>query len=276
VTALPVSRRFFLTGLGLFVTGIIAFPIYWLIVTSLRAPADLQNTPSLLPVHIDASAYLALLHQPDLLHYLVNSAFYGICTTVLTVALGASAAYALARLELRGKTITLFGLLVLQTFPSIMLAIPLFVMFSRLHLIDSRMSVVVAITTKTLPFAILMLRPYFMTLPKDLENAAAVDGCGRISTLVRVILPLSLPGIATVAAFNFLSGWGDLLFSLTLLTDESKKPISLGLYKFMGVYGTDWNQLMAASVAAALPALLVFAASQRFLISGLAAGSSNE
>ncbi|HEY0619812.1 MAG TPA: carbohydrate ABC transporter permease, partial [Kribbella sp.] len=121
----------------------------------------------------------------------------------------------------------------LQTFPSIMLAIPLFVMFSRLHLIDSRMSVVVAITTKTLPFAILMLRPYFMTLPKDLENAAAVDGCGRISTLVRVILPLSLPGIATVAAFNFLSGWGDLLFSLTLLTDESKKPISLGLYKFM-------------------------------------------
>jgi multiple sugar transport system permease protein len=79
-----------------------------------------------------------------------------------------------------------------------------------------------------------------------------------------------------VAAFNFMSGWGDLLFSLTLLTDESKKPISLGLYKFMGVYGTDWYQLMAASVAAALPALLVFAASQRFLISGLAAGSTNE
>jgi multiple sugar transport system permease protein len=276
VHRLPVTRRLLLTGAGLCATGLMVFPFYWLIVTSLRSPADLQNTPTPFPVPPYTSAYREVVSHGGLATNLVNSLIYGISATGLTIVLGVTAAYALARLDIRGKNITLFSLLLLQTMPGIMLAIPLFVMFSRLHMINTRASVILAITTKTLPFAILMLRPYFASLPQDIESAAAVDGCSRLATLRRIVLPLSLPGIVTVAAFNFLSGWGDLLFSLTLLTDDSKKPISLGLYRFMGTYGVEWNQLMAASIIAAVPAVLVFFLAQRYLVSGLTAGATND
>lgn len=206
----------------------------------------------------------------------MNSVIYGLSATVLTAILAIPAAYALARLPILFKTGTLFFFLILQAFPSIMLATPLFVLFSRLDLINYRITAIIAITTKTLPMAVVMLRPYFQSLPRDLEDAASVDGCSRIGALWRIILPLCLPGVITVAAFNFLSGWGDMIFSLTLLTDDTKRPISLGLYRYMGQYGVEWNQLMAASVVAALPAVAVFFFAQRYLVSGLTAGAVNE
>jgi multiple sugar transport system permease protein len=192
---------------------------------------------------------------------------------LLSVALGAPAAYALARLPLRGKSLFLLGLLILQMFPSIMLAVPLYVMFARMGLVNSLFAVSLAVTSRTLPFAILVLRPFFLDLPRDLEEAAAIDGCTPWRTFVRILLPLSVPGLATVAALNFLSGWSDFLFSLTLLTDDTKRPISMGLYRFISQYGIQWNDLMAVSVVAAIPAVAVFFFAQRYLIAGLAVGA---
>lgn len=271
-----LPRELLLTGLALVVSGLMFFPIYWLLVTSLRETADLQSSPTLWPDPINPEGYGEVLSSPGMLQYLLNSVIYGAGATLLTLVLAAPAAYALARLPIRGKGPALFSLLILQTFPSIMLAMPLFVMFSQLGMINNRLTVIIAIVTKSLPFAVLLLRPYLQSLPRELEDAARVDGASRLTTLWRVILPLSLPGLITIAAFTFVQGWGDLLFSLTLLTEESLRPISMGLYQYMGIYGVDWNQLMAASVIASIPAVLVFFFAQRYLVGGLTQGAVNE
>ena len=271
-----LPRELLLTAFALVVSGLMFFPIYWLVVTSLRETADLQSSSTLWPNPINPEGYGDVLSSPGMLQYLLNSVIYGAGATLLTLLLAAPAAYALARLPIRGKVPALFTLLILQTFPAIMLAMPLFVMFSQLGMINNRLTVIIAIVTKSLPFAVLLLRPYLQSLPRELEDAARVDGASRLTTLWRVILPLSLPGLITIAAFTFVQGWGDLLFSLTLLTEESLRPISMGLYQYMGLYGVDWNQLMAASVIASVPAVLVFFFAQRYLVGGLTQGAVNE
>jgi multiple sugar transport system permease protein len=263
-----------LTMLALLATACMFFPIYWLVVTSLKPTNELfRKPPTFWPLHVDWSAYIAnVVQNQDLFHYIWNSAQLGGETVLLSLVLGAPAAYALARLPLRGKNFLVLGVLMLQMFPGIMLAVPLYVMFSHIGLVNSLLAVSLAVTTRTLPFAILMLRPFFVELPRDLEEAAAIDGCSSWGTFFKIFLPLSLPGLATVAAFNFLSGWSDFLFSLTLLTDDTRRPISMGLYRFISQYGVQWNDLMAVSVVAAIPAVLVFFFAQRYLIAGLTVG----
>lgn len=261
--------------LALLATSLMFFPFYWLVVTSLKPPGELfRRPPTLWPLHVDWSAYVVnLVQNQNFLHYIGNSAQLGLGTALLSLLLGTPAAYALARLPLRGKRLFVLGLLVLQMFPGIMLALPLYVLFARFGLVNSLSGVVLAITSRTLPFAILVLRPFFVELPQDLEQAAAIDGCTPWGSFFRIIIPLSLPSLATVAAFNFLSGWSDFIFSLTLLTDDSKRPISMGLYNFISQYGVQWNSLMAVSAVAAIPAVAVFFLAQRYLVAGLALGS---
>lgn len=261
--------------LGLLVTSLMFFPFYWLVVTSVK-PADelFRQPPTIWPQHFDFSAYVTnFIQNQSFLRYIGNSAQLGLGTALLSLVLGVPAAYALARLPIRGKQLFVLGLLILQLFPGVMLALPLYVLFARFGLVNSLFGVVLAITSRTLPFAILVLRPFFVELPRDLEQAAAIDGCTPWGSFFRVILPLSLPSLATVTAFNFLSGWSDFIFSLTLLTDDSKRPISMGLYNFISQYGVQWNSLMAVSAVAAIPAVAVFFFAQRYLVAGLAMGS---
>lgn len=257
-------------------SAVLVIPIYWLLVTSLRQPAELQSATTLWPQHPNLNGYLDVLSDPAFGLNLLNSLLYGVGGAALGLLLGSGVAYAVARARSRWATGVIFAMLVLQTFPGIMLALPLFVMFSQLGLINNSFAVIIAISTRTVPFTVLMLRPYFAGVPLAVEQAAALDGCSRVQTLWRIVLPLTLPGLITVSAFNFVTGWGDLLFSLTLLNEASLQPVSLGLYRYMGQYAVDWNQLMAASVIAAIPAVLVFFTSQRFLVSGSVAGATNE
>jgi multiple sugar transport system permease protein len=264
-----------LTALGLLATSLMFFPIYWLIVTSLKPASELfRRPPTLLPLHVDWTAYIVnVIQNHDFLRYIGNSTQLGLGTVFLSLVFGTPAAYALARLPIRGKSALLMVLLILQMFPGIMLAVPLYVMFSHMGLVNSLFAVSLAVSSRTLPFAILVLRPFFLDLPKDLEEAASIDGCTSWGTFLKIFLPLSVPGLATVAAFNFLSGWSDFLFSLTLLTDDTKRPISMGLYRYISQYGIQWNDLMAVSVVVAIPAVAVFFLAQRYLIAGLAVGA---
>jgi multiple sugar transport system permease protein len=140
-------------------------------------------------------------------------------------------------------------------------------------LMNSLLAVILAVTTRTLPFAVLVLRPFFLSLPRDLEDAAFIDGCGLWSAFYRIILPLSRPGLLTVATLTFLMGWSDFLFPLAFISDDTKRPLTLGLYKFISEYGTRWNDLMAVSTVAALPIILVFIFAQRYVTSGLVTGA---
>lgn len=267
-----------LTGIALFCTAIMVFPLYWVIISSLKGTVELfRSPPTLFPLHIDWTPYITNFVQSQAIwQYMSNSLQIALGTMVLSLVLATPIAYALARLPVQGKNIYLLVFLVVQMFPGIMLAMPLFVMFTQLGLINSLLAVALAVTTRTLPFAALVMRPFFLNLPRDLEDAARVDGCTLWGAFYRIILPLSRPGLLTVAALTFLMGWSDFLFPLALITDETKRPLTLGLYTFIGEYGTRWNDLMAVSVVAAAPIILVFIFAQRYITSGLVAGAVKE
>jgi multiple sugar transport system permease protein len=271
-------RTAFLTAIGLFCTVIMIFPLYWVVISSLKNTVELFRTPpTLFPLQIDWTPYITnFVQNQDMLHYMANSLYIAVGTMILTLLLAAPIAYALARLPIRGKNVFLLVFLVAQMFPSIMLALPLFVMFTRIGLVNSQLAVILAVTTRTLPFAALILRPFFLTLPRELEDAAFIDGCTLWSAFYRIILPLSRPGMLTVAALTFLMGWSDFLFPLTLISDDTKRPLTLGLYKFISEYGSRWNDLMAVSVVAAIPIILVFIFAQKYITSGLVAGAVKE
>jgi multiple sugar transport system permease protein len=271
-------RTTLLTGLGLLSASIMLFPVYWIFITSLKGTVEIFRTPpTFVPLHPDWSPYVDnLFKNQDILRYMGNSLQIGLGTMLLGLLLGVPAAYGLSRLDIRGKGAFLLLLLLVQMFPGIMLALPLFVMFTHLNLVNSLWGVVLATTTRTLPFVTLVIRPYFLGLPRELEDAAAIDGCTRWSAFYRIILPLSRPGLLTVAALTFLMGWSEFLYPLALINDDTKRPLTLGINKFISEYGVRWNDLMAVAVVAAVPVILVFIFAQRYITSGLAVGAVKE
>ena len=254
------------------------FPVYWMVATSLKTSAAIFATPpQVVPSPPVFTAYsVAVINNPATIRAILNSTIISLGTMVLTLVLAAPAAYALARLRLRGGTLITLLLLITQLLPAIVIATPLFVLFSRIKLLNSYPALILADTTFTLPFAVIVLRPFFLTVPAELEDAAKIDGCTQWSAFWRVILPLVQPGLVTVAAFAFLMAWGEFLFALALNTNENVQPITVALNKFIGQYGTQWEKLMAVATTVALPIIVIFASLQRYIISGLVAGSVKE
>lgn len=266
------------TLVGALIVLVFLFPVFWMVSTSLKSPAAIFATPPLLipePVVVDAYRD-AVFGDPAVVRAVGSSAVIGIGTMLLTLLLASPAAYALARLRLPGGTLVLLLLLVTQLLPSIVIAGPLFVVFSRLGLVNSYQALILADTTLTLPFAVIILRPFFLGVPRDLEAAALVDGATRWGSFFRITLPLVRPGLVTVAAFSFLFAWGEFVFALSLTTSEDVQPVTVALKKLIGQYGTQWNSLMAISTTVALPIIAVFAGLQRFIVGGLTSGATRE
>ncbi|GAB7057057.1 MULTISPECIES: carbohydrate ABC transporter permease [unclassified Paenibacillus] len=272
------KQEYALTVIGATATLLFLFPVYWMIITSLKPMGELfANPPHMFPHELTFAAYTDnFVSNRSMLGYIGNSFIIASGTMLLTLILAAPAAYGLARLRMWGKAAILILLLATQMLPTIMLAMPLFIAFSKMQLINSFPALIVANTTHSLPFAILVLRPYFLALPSGLEEAALIDGSGKFSAFWRIILPLVKPGLLTVGAFCFLWGWGDFIFALTLTTNETIRPLTMGLYKFIGEYGTEWNNLMAAATIAALPIILIFITLQQSIVSGLTSGSMKD
>jgi len=254
------------------------FPVYWMIATSLKTSgAIFASPPQIVPAPLVFSAYIdAVINNPLTIRAIINSAILGIGTMLLTLLLATPAAYALARLKLRGGALMTLLLLITQLLPAIVIATPLFVLFSRIGLLNSYPALILADTTITLPFAVIIMRPFFLTVPSELEAAAKIDGCNQFSAFWRVVLPLVRPGLITVAVFAFLFSWGEFLFALSLNTSENVQPVTVALNKFIGQYGVQWNKLMAVATTIALPIILIFASLQRYIVGGLVAGSVKE
>lgn len=271
-------RQWTRTAVAVVIVAVYLFPVYWMVATSFKTRADIFAVPpALVPLPPVFDAYRdAVLDNPILVQGLVNSAIISIGTTVLTLMLAAPAAYGLTRLQLRfGRTIVMLVILT-QLLPAIILAGPLFVIFSQMNVLNNYLTLIVADTVVVLPFAIIILRPFLLTVPTDLEDAAKVDGCNRLSTLWRIILPIIRPGLITVAVFAFLLTWGEFVFGLTLMTDEARQPVTVVLNSFVGQYGVRWNDLMAVATTIALPIIVIFASLQRFIAAGLTAGATKE
>ncbi|ALA53624.1 carbohydrate ABC transporter permease [Shouchella clausii] len=270
-----VESQYVASLVGLISTMLFLFPVYWMFVTSIKPmSAIFAIPPQLIPREATTDAYMDnILSNPEIVRFFLNSVVIALGTLVLTLALAAPVAYGLARLDIKGKGAMIGVMLVAQMLPSIMLALPFFLLFSHLGLLNHVIALILANTTTALPFAVLVLRPFFMSIPQGLEEAAAIDGSNRFLTFVRIILPLAKPGLLTVGAFAFLFAWGDLLYALILTTDESIRPLTVYLYTFVGQHGTNWNSLMAVSFVAIIPIILIFIAFQKHIVDGIASGS---
>ncbi|MEF2966739.1 carbohydrate ABC transporter permease [Paenibacillus sp. M1] len=266
------------TLIGILIMIVFLFPVYWMIKTSVTPVTELyHNPPHILPVAATFDSYIDnFIRNQDMIGYIGNSFIIALGTMILSLFISVPAAYALARLSIKGKALIMISILSIQMLPGIMMAMPLYIMFSKVRLIDNFAGLIFADLIHALPFAIITLRPFFLALPGGLEEAAKIDGCNKFTSFTKIILPLVKPGLMTVAAFCFLFGWGDFIFALTLTSDNAVRPLTLGLYRFIGQYGTEWNNLMAVATLAALPIIVIFVAMQKYIVGGVTAGAMKD
>ncbi len=269
-------KRWWLSGGGLLITAVYLLPVYWMLATSLKESSDIFATPpDLIPSPVTFTAYTeTVMTHSGIGRGLLNSAIIATATTLVTLAIAVPAAYGLARLRLRFVPALMLLFLVVQMVPAVNLALPMFVIFSRLDLVNSYTGLVLANCSLAIPLAITVLRPYFLSVPGEVLDAARVDGCTTWSAFLRVAIPVSVPGLITVAVISFLGAWGEFVFGLALASDEQMQPITVVLSGLANAFGTRWNDLMAVSAVVALPIIVVFAFLQRYIVGGLTAGAS--
>jgi ABC-type glycerol-3-phosphate transport system permease component len=263
------------TQLGaLVVVFLIAVPFLWMVSTSLKAPAEISlRDPSLIPRQPDLDNYVRVMVDAQFGRYFVNTLIVTAATTLISVVLATLAGYSFARLKLRGSKPLLLGILATQMFPGILLAIPLYVLLQTLGLIDTLGGLVLVYTSFALPFGVWMMRNYFLTVPRELEDAALVDGCSRLGALWLVALPVVVPGVTATAIFTSILAWNEFLYANTFINTAANRTLSIALQSLIGEFTTDWGQLMAGAVVTTLPIVLLFFVIQRKLTQGLAAGS---
>lgn len=204
---------------------------------------------------------------------IMNSAFIALSVTLLCICITVMAGYALSRFKSRFFSSYGIMLLVLQLFPGVLMLIPLFIIFSSMGLIDTHLALIIAYTTFNLPFSIWMIRGFMSTIPFDIEQAAMIDGSSQFGSFVKIIIPISTPGISTVGIFTFINAWGEYTLASILLRDDALRPLTVGLQKFVLQFTSDWPALMAASTIATVPTLFFLVFAQKYLVKGLSAGA---
>lgn len=262
------------TVIGIVLTAAFLFPLYWMITTALKPAGSAFAEPTLWPKTITFESFvLQNEHGVGIDTYFLNSLLISIGTTILTVVLGIPASYCIARTKNKVTSVLLLVFLVAQMMPSSLILTPLFVNFSRMQLINNYLGVILADATITIPFTVVVLRTHFKDVPKSLEEAATIDGCGPIGTFVRIMMPICSPGIAVSCVMSLFMAWGDMVFSLTFLNEERLKPLSLILYNAMGELGVRWEVLMAYATLVVAPIVILFIFAQRYVVSGISAGA---
>ena len=267
---------------GLFACVVYIIPLFWMVSTSLKPVEQIfQKPPMFFPSTPQLMSYRSILglptDRPDLyintVVYFKNSLIIASWTTILVFLLAIPSAYALSRFKFRGRSAYLLFLLVAQMLPSVLLVIPLFVLFKRLGLYSTYLGVILADTALALPFAIIILRTSFLQIPEALEEAAWIDGGSRLQVLWFIILPLVRAGLVAVGVFSFLTAWGEFVFALSFLPKTEMQPVSLGVFQFIGMYKSNFDTMMAFSTLVAIPAVVAFMFLQRQFVSGLTSGS---
>ena len=257
------------------VCALVMFPIYWMFTTSLSPASQLRTfPPAFFPEAPQWQVYWRILTERPLLLWLGNSTFAAVAATLLSLSVSVLAAYSLSRYRVRGGPSLGLFILVSKMLPATLLVIPLFAIFREIGLIGSLWSIVLAHATLIIPFSTWMLKGYFDSIPRELEQAAMIDGCGPLSALFRVVLPVAAPGLAATALYGFVLSWADYVFARTFLTAEQTAwTANVGIATLKGEYITGWNEVMAAAMLAALPVILIYLFLERYLVGGLTAGA---
>jgi multiple sugar transport system permease protein len=267
-------RRATLTAAGVAVAGLILAPYLVMLLTALKPEAELRVTPPrLLPMEWRPGNFWAVLRDPDFQSWLRVSLVVAVVSTALVIVAAVPAAYHTARRRFPGRGAFLFLVLVSQMFAPTALVVGLYREFFELGLINTYAALILVNAAFNLAFAIWILRAFFASIPREIEEAAAVDGCGAAGALFRIILPVARPGIVTAAIFAFIAAWNEYIVGLTLMTDAEMRPLTVGITSYVTAYVQHWDLLFAASTLAIVPVVILFALIEPYLVGGLTAGS---
>ena len=264
---------FLVYTLTLTVALIMVAPVFWMISLSIR-PLGETFEPTLLPTNIDLQAYNKILTNPRLRTPFFNSLIVAFFTTLLSLTLALPTAYGLSRYKFRGRNMVLIFIVGNKMFPPVMLTVSYFFLVTRVKIYDTLLAVILMDTVICLPFAIWMMRNYFDAIPRDLDEAAIIDGTTRFGALLRVVLPVSTPGIAATSIYCFLLSWNEFLYAYTFTQSEENQVTSIKIASLQGQFWTDWPTLLGYSVLFTLPIIILFIVTQRYLVQGLTTGSS--
>ena len=263
-----------LIAAGFVLLVLVALPFWWVVTGSFKLPQEIiSRVPTFFPHSFTLDHYQRLLARSAYGTYVVNSLIVAGASTLLTLLLAVPAAYAVFRLEVPGREALCRMILLAYAFPSIVVLIPLFGMFAKLGAIDTLPALVVVNVAFALPFSIWMLRSFFAEVPKEIEEAAIMDGASPVTVLRRIMMPLIAPGIASVGVFAFITSWTEYVFASVLIISDAKRTVPVGFSGMIGQYQIDWGLLLAGAGLAILPVVILFAFVGRWFVSGLTEGA---
>ena len=253
------------------------FPIYWMLQISFKS--DMETFGKVLtffPHEFTIDPWIANLGDRNFLESLRNSFIYGFLTMVLTMLFGIPAAYGMGRYRLKGYQGFLLIFLVAQMLPASLMLTPMYLTFSKMHLLGTFLAPPIAIAAGSVPFAVITLRPYFKSVPVALDEAARIDGCSSIKSFFLVMIPAVKTGIITIITISFLNGWNDLMYTMTFNVKPEMRPLTANIHKFQSKYGTKWNCIMAYGAILVLPVIIMFIFLQKYIVGGMTAGAVKE
>jgi len=262
--------------LALLLSLIMLFPLYWMFNTSIMPTSEILSlNPPLWPTlsKINFDAYVSILHNTPILRWFANSLNITLWSSAISMGISILAGYSLSRFRTRGQAVMGFFLLVNRMLPGTLIIIPIFIMTNSLHLINNPLAVILTNITAIVPFATWMMKVFFDSIPVELEEAGFVDGCSRLKALVRIILPLTAPGLAATGIYSAVLAWSDFLFARSLLLESSQWTITVGTISFIGQYMVQWSSLMAMGFLSVVPMIVLFFLLEPFFVRGMTSGA---
>ena len=263
-------------GVAIVVFLMMMFPIYWMIANSLKYTTDIFKVPvEIIPRRITFTAYAKQISNVayNIFNALKNSFIISISTMILSVVISVPASYGLARFRIKGYKFFIFLFLMTQMLPQIFTLIPTSIIFSKIGVSNTYIAPILANTLIGVPFSVIILRTYFQGIPKELDEAARIDGCNSFKSFILIMVPLMKTGVAVSAAFSFIFAYGDMVNSLTYNNNSQLWPVTTGIYNYVGAYGIEWNNAMAFAVFATVPIIILFVTLQDYIVEGMMGGA---
>jgi len=273
---MPARKNIIYCAVSVVILILLLFPLFWTFITSLKTEKEIfQIPPTWYPHVLNTKSYAAQIENGDfnMFKSFFNSFVISAGAMVIAVILAVPASYAIARYKFFGRKAMLLGFLVTQMLPVSVLLTPMFIMFRNLKIYNTWAAPILADATIGIPFSVLILKNYFASIPAALEEAAYIDGCNRFKAFIKILIPVAKPGVIVCAIFSFLYAWGDLAYGMTFILDQERRPITAGIFNFMGQYGTKWSYLTAFAIVAIIPVTLIFIFMQKYIISGMTNGA---
>lgn len=252
----------------------VLLPFYWLFITSVKPRMDILTTDiQYWPKNFTFDNYKVLWSSSNFDVFLKNSVLVSIGTGLFTTCFAILGGYAMARYTFKAKTMAVYGLLLTQMIPGVLVMIPTAILFSKVGLMNHLSGLIIIYIVGNIPFCLILMRSFFDRIPVDLEEAALIDGCSKLGALFRIVLPIMLPGIVATFVFAFIGAWNELLCAIMFISSDEFKTIPVGLSMFVQNYDVNWGVMTAGAVMALVPSLIMFAIVQRFVVEGLSDGA---